>query len=52
MLNTILIIALLILLLVGYVPRYGFTRNWGYASRGTLTIVLVVVIVLLLSKRL
>ena len=52
MLNTILIIILLILLVIGYIPRVGFTRNWGYASRGTLTIFLIVVIVLLLSKRL
>ncbi|HYV07725.1 MAG TPA: DUF3309 family protein [Blastocatellia bacterium] len=48
--GTILII-LLILLLLGAVPTWSYSRNWGYAPSGLLGLVLVVVIVLLLTGR-
>ena len=51
MLGTILII-LLILLLIGAVPRYSYSRNWGYAPSGLLGVVLLIVIILLLTGRL
>ena len=51
MLGTILII-LLILLLIGALPRWGHSANWGYGPSGILGLVLVVVIVLLLLGRL
>jgi hypothetical protein len=51
MLGTILII-LLILLLVGALPRWGYSRNWGYGPGGLLGVVLIVVIVLVLMGRL
>ncbi len=51
MLGTILII-LLILLLVGAVPRWGYNRAWGYGPSGLLGIILVVVVILLLVGRL
>ena len=44
-LGTILII-LLILLLIGALPSWPYSRSWGYAPMGTVG-VLVVVIVLL-----
>lgn len=50
MLGTILII-LLILLLLGALPRWGHSRNWGYYPTGGLGVVLVVVIVLLMTGR-
>jgi len=50
MLGTILII-LLILLLVGALPSWGHSRNWGYGPSGILGLVVVVVIVLLLMGR-
>ena len=50
MLGTILIIVL-ILLLIGAVPRYSYSRDWGYAPSGILGLVLLVVIVLLLMGR-
>jgi hypothetical protein len=49
--GTILII-LLILLLLGAVPRWPYSRNWGYAPSGLLGVVLLVVIVLALTGRL
>jgi hypothetical protein len=49
MLGTILIIVL-ILLLLGAVPRWGYSRNWGYGPSGILGVILVVVIILVLLR--
>jgi hypothetical protein len=46
-LGTILLIVL-ILLLVGALPSWPYSRGWGYAPTGLFGVVLVVVIVLLL----
>ena len=50
MLGTILII-FLILLLLGAIPSWPYSRGWGYYPSGGLGIVLVVVIVLLATGR-
>jgi hypothetical protein len=47
MLSTILLIVV-ILLLIGAVPAWPYSRTWGYAPTGTLGVVLIVLIVLLL----
>jgi hypothetical protein len=47
MLGTILII-ILILLLIGAVPRWNYNRQWGYAPFGVLTTVLIIIVILLL----
>jgi hypothetical protein len=46
-LGTILLIVL-ILLLIGAVPAWPYSRGWGYAPTGGLGLVLVIVIILLL----
>lgn len=46
-LGTILVVVL-ILLLIGALPRWNHSRNWGYRPIGGLGLILVVVIVLLL----
>jgi hypothetical protein len=51
MLGTILII-LLILLLVGALPRWGHSANWGYGPSGLLGVVLIVVVILRLTGNL
>jgi hypothetical protein len=51
MLGTILIV-LLILLLIGALPRWGHSQSWGYTPSGGLGLVLVVVVVLVLMGRL
>jgi hypothetical protein len=51
MLGTILII-LLILALLGALPRWGYSRGWGYYPSGGLGLVLVIIIVLVLIGRL
>lgn len=43
-----LLLIILILLLVGAIPRWPHSKGWGYAPSGTLAVVLVVVVVLLL----
>ena len=48
---TILII-LLILLLIGRLPSWSYSRNWGYSPSGVLGLVLIVVIVLAVLGRL
>ncbi|HMI18441.1 MAG TPA: DUF3309 family protein [Sphingomonas sp.] len=50
MLGTILIV-LLILFLVGALPNWGHSRNWGYAPSGGLGLVLVIVLILVLLGR-
>jgi hypothetical protein len=47
MLGTILII-ILILFLVGALPTWGHSRNWGYAPSGGLGLVLLIVLILVL----
>lgn len=48
--GTILII-ILILLLVGAVPRWGYSSGWGYGPSGVLGLILVVIIILVLLGR-
>jgi hypothetical protein len=50
MLGTILVV-ILILALIGALPRWGHSRDWGYAPTGGVGLVLVVVVVLLLLGR-
>jgi len=50
-LGTILLI-ILILMLVGALPNWGHSKNWGYAPSGGLGLVVVIVIVLVLMGRL
>jgi len=50
MLGTILIVILLLALL-GALPRWPHSRNWGYFPSGGLGLVLVVIVVLLLLGR-
>jgi hypothetical protein len=50
MLGTILII-LLILLLIGALPRWGWSNSWGYYPSGGLGLVLVIIVVLVLIGR-
>jgi hypothetical protein len=49
--GTILLIVL-ILLLIGVIPTWPYSRGWGYAPSGILGALLVVLIVLLLMGRL
>ena len=50
MLGTILVIVL-ILLLVGALPVFPHSRNWGYAPGGVLGLLLLVLVILLIMGR-
>ena len=47
MLGTVLVV-LLILMLVGALPTWPHSRNWGYGPTGGLGLLLVILVVLLL----
>ena len=49
-LSTILIIVL-ILIMIGAVPSWPYSRSWGYGPSGIVGVILVVVLILLLMGR-
>lgn len=48
--STILLI-ILILILVGAVPSWPHSRNWGYGPSGLIGVLVIVLLVLLLTGR-
>jgi len=48
--GTILLV-ILILLLIGAVPAYPYSRGWGYGPSGVLGLVLIVLLILMLLGR-
>jgi hypothetical protein len=50
MLGTILLV-ILILILVGALPTWGHSRNWGFMPSGGLGLVVLILVVLLLLGR-
>jgi hypothetical protein len=50
-LGTILLIVL-VLILIGVLPTWPHSRNWGYGPTGGLGLVVIIIIVLLLMGRL
>ena len=51
MISTVLIV-LLVLALLGAVPAWPHSRDWGYAPSGGIGLVLLVLVILMLSGRL
>jgi hypothetical protein len=49
-LGTILLIVI-ILMLIGVIPTWPHSRNWGYAPSGGLGLILVIILVLILLGR-
>jgi Protein of unknown function (DUF3309) len=50
MLGTVLLV-ILILLLLGALPTWPYSRNWGYAPTGGLGLIVLIIIILLLLGR-
>jgi hypothetical protein len=50
MLGTILIV-ILVMAILGVLPRWSHSRGWGYAPSGGIGLVLVIVVVLMLLGR-
>jgi hypothetical protein len=49
-LGTVLLV-IVVLLLLGVIPRWPHSRSWGYAPSGVIGTVLIVLLVLLLMGR-
>lgn len=50
MLGTILLI-ILILLLIGALPTWPYSRGWGYYPTGGIGLILLIILILLLTGR-
>lgn len=47
----LILLIVLVVLLVGALPRWGHSSGWGYGPSGILGVILVVVLILLLLGR-
>ncbi len=48
----IILVILLVLLLVGSVPRWPYSREWGYSPFGVIGLILIIILVLVLLGKL
>jgi hypothetical protein len=48
---SLLLLILLVLLLVGALPTWGYSGNWGYGPSGTLGLILIIVLIFALMGR-
>ena len=48
--STVLLV-ILVLLLIGALPNWGYSRSWGWGPSGTLGVVFIVLLILVLSGR-
>jgi hypothetical protein len=46
----LILLIILILLLIGVIPSWPYSRNWGYGPSGGIGLIVVIVIVLLLLR--
>lgn len=47
-----ILIVILVLMLLGAIPTWPYSRSWGYAPSGTLTLIVIILILLVLTGRL
>jgi len=50
MLGTILLV-ILVLLLIGALPTWGYSRGWGHVPSGVVGLALIIVLILVLTDR-
>ncbi|MEP6600873.1 MAG: DUF3309 family protein [Nitrospirota bacterium] len=48
--STILLV-ILVLILIGALPRWGHSKNWGYGPSGGAGLVILILVILLLTGR-
>jgi len=48
----LILLVVLVILALGAIPSWPYSRNWGYGPSGGLGIILLIVLVLVLSGRL
>jgi hypothetical protein len=44
----ILLLVILLLLMVGSVPAWGYSRDWGYYPSGSIGLILIILIIMLM----
>jgi len=47
----LILLIILLVLLIGGLPTWGHSRNWGYGPSGVLGLILIIVLVLVLLGR-
>ncbi|MEZ0262308.1 MAG: DUF3309 family protein [Alphaproteobacteria bacterium] len=47
--TTTILLIILVLALIGAIPAWPYSKNWGYAPSGGMGLVLVVLVVLMLT---
>jgi hypothetical protein len=47
---TTIIVVILILLLLGAIPSWPYSRNWGYGPSGGVGLILLIIVILLLLR--
>jgi hypothetical protein len=47
-----ILIVIVVLMLLGAIPRWPHSRNWGYGPSGGVGLVLLILVILMLSGRL
>jgi len=48
----LILIIIVVLMLLGAIPRWSHSREWGYGPTGGLGLVLVILVILMMSGRL
>ena len=46
-----LLLILLLILLIGSVPAWGYSRSWGYYPSGTVGLILIILVIMLMLGR-
>jgi hypothetical protein len=46
-----ILVVILILMLIGAIPSWPYSRSWGYAPSGTLGLIVIILLLLILSGR-
>jgi len=47
----ILLLVLLLLLMIGSAPAWGYSRSWGYYPSGTIGLILIILIIMMMFGR-
>jgi hypothetical protein len=47
----ILLLVLLLILMIGAVPAWGYSRDWGYYPSGVIGVILIILIIMLALGR-
>jgi Protein of unknown function (DUF3309) len=45
----LILLIVLVVLLIGALPSWGYSREWGYKPTGLLSLVLIIVLILVLA---